>query len=71
MGVQNFNILINWPILIIFFKIKWTDQFRSSLITVKTKTTIKKEKGQGLCNEVEENKKNASWPERGEGWIKY
>ena len=27
------------------------------MITLKTRTTIKKEKGQGLCNEVEEMKK--------------
>ena len=70
MGVQNFNILTNRPILNIFWKIKLTNRFRSSLITFKTKT-IKKEKGQGLCKEMDESKKNASLLEWKGKWNTY
>ena len=56
MGVHNFITLTNRPILIILKKIKSTNRFRSSLITVESRTKIRKEKGQRLCNEVEEKK---------------
>ena len=55
-GVQNFITLTSRPILIIFKKMKSTNRFRPSQNSVESRTTIKKEKEQGLYNEVEGEK---------------